>query len=359
MKFSGDNHGPDCGRKETLKNDSNSSNAANHDATRSRTRLVLLDDYHDVAMSLVDWSPLQERCEISVLQRHLADLEEAAQVLAPYEVICTLRERMEIPRGLIANLPNLRHLVVTGKRYARIDVAGAAEHGVAVSICPPAASPGVGGVVELAWALILAASRNLPLEDRMMRQGVWQTGIGSSVGGKVLGIIGLGSLGSRVAQIGRAFGMEVLAWSRNLTDEAAKAVGARRVDKDTLLQEADYVTLHVVLGPASRGLIGSRELALMKSEACLINTSRGPLVDESALIEALKTGIIAKAALDVYDEEPLPENHPLRSLDNVILSPHMGYYTRQTVASYYRGAIENILAYLEGNPIRLVTQVES
>lgn len=319
-----------------------------------RVSVAILDDYHDVALSLGDWSRLRARCEITVFRRHLQDLEEAAAALAPFEVLCTLRERMPISGELIARLPRLRHIVVTGKRHAAIDVAAAARRGIQVSLCPPAAAPGVGGVVELTWALILAAARNLPREDRMMRQGMWQNGIGSTVGGKVLGIMGLGSLGSRVAAIGNAFGMDVIAWSRSLTSEEAQKAGARRVERETLLRESDYVTLHVVLGPESRGMIGRRELALMKADACLVNTSRGLLVDESALLDALRSSGIAKAALDVYGSEPLPADHPFRSMDNVILSPHLGYYTRENVASYYRGAVENIQAWLDGEPIRLV-----
>lgn len=324
------------------------------DRSAGYVRVAILDDYHNVAMTLADWSVLDDRCSITVFDSHLRDMEEAARLLAPFEILCTLRERMALPRELIERLPNLRHIVVTGKRFAKIDISAAGERGVAVSLCPPASAPGVGGVVELTWALILAAARNLPLEDRFMRENGWQAGIGSVLGGKVLGIVGLGNLGERVARIGQAFGMDVLAWSRNLTDVRARDAGARRVGKDELLGRADYVTLHVDLNEESHGLIGARELSLMKREACLVNTSRGPLVDEAALIDALEDGSIRIAALDVYDTEPLPTNHPFRRLDNVILSPHLGYYTRENVASYYRGAIENIRAWLDGAPIRLV-----
>ena len=316
-------------------------------------RIALLDDYHDLARSFADWSTL-EPVEVVAFHRPLSVPDEAATALASFDVIVALRERMAMPAELFDRLPRLKHLVATGKRHAMVDVAAAQARGVVVSICPPAPQQGVGGVVELTWALILAASRNLAAEDRAMREGLWQLGIGQTLGGRTLGVIGLGTLGSGVASIGRAFGMEVLAWSRNLTDARAAEAGATRTSKDDLLTRADVVTLHLVLSPESRGTIGAREIALMKPGALLVNTSRGPLVDEPALVDALQQRRI-RAALDVYDAEPLPPDHPLRRCAAALLSPHLGYYTADNVAGYYINAVENLRAWRDGAPIRLAS----
>jgi len=319
-------------------------------------KVAILDDYHNVALGLADWSRLRPACAIEVFDQPLAVPEEAARVLEPYDVICTLRERMPVTAELIARLPRLKHIVVTGKRYDTIDAAAAAQRGILVSTCPPGRLAGAGGVVELVWGLILGAARNIALEDRMMRQGGWQNTLGTTLGGKTLGIVGLGNLGSRVARIGQAFGMSVIAWSDRLTAERAAGHGVTRVEKDELFARSDVVSLHMVLSERTRGLVGARELALMKPTAILVNTARGALIDEDALVAVLRAKRIACAALDVYATEPLPLDHPLRQLDGTLLTPHLGYYTETTLRDYYRGAVKNIAAWLGGNPIRLVPE---
>lgn len=316
-------------------------------------KLAILDDYQRVALELADWSSISNRCAIDVFDRPLEVPDEAATVLQPYDILCTLRERMPMPRSLIERLPRLRYLVVTGKRYDTIDVAAAAERGIVVSSTGIRARGG-GGVVELVWGLILATVRHIAYEDRMMRQGRWQNTIGTTLKGRTLGIVGLGGIGRSVASIGLAFGMRVVAWGRNLTDEAAASSGVTRVELDELLSTSDVVSLHVVLSDSTRGLIGARELGLMKPAAVLINTSRGPIVNESALLGALQEKRIAGAGLDVYDIEPLPTDHPLRRLDNAVLTPHLGYYTRELLGMYYQDAAAAITAYLDGYPINLV-----
>jgi phosphoglycerate dehydrogenase-like enzyme len=271
-----------------------------------------------------------------------------ADRLRDFEIIVAMRERTHFPRSLLQRLPKLKLLVTTGMRNVAIDSKAAAELGIVVSgtgmLTPPTA--------ELTWGLILALARHIPEEASQMRRGGWQTTIGVGLGGKVLGILGLGKLGSEVARVGKAFQMEVIAWSQNLTDTHAASLGAARVEKDELFQRADFVTIHLILSKRTRGLITSHELGLMKSTACLINTSRGPIIDESALIAALSNRKIAGAALDVYDEEPLPDNHPLRKLDNVVLTPHLGYVTIENYRKCYSDAVDDIRAFLEGHPIR-------
>jgi phosphoglycerate dehydrogenase-like enzyme len=313
-------------------------------------KLAILDDYQGVALTMADFSPLRE-VEITVFERHLGSLDAVAAALAEFEIVCAMRERTPFPRALFERLPQLRLLVTTGARNAAIDLAAAAAHGVTVcgtdSLGRPAA--------EHTWALILAAARHLPAEDARMRAGGWQHTIGQTLAGRTLGVIGLGRLGAIVAGIGRAFEMEVLAWSRNLTAERAAEVGATLVDKTELLERADFVTLHLQLSERTRGLIGAAELAAMKRTAWLINTSRGPIVDEAALIDALERRAIAGAALDVYDQEPLPEGHPLRRLDNSVLSPHLGYVTAETYRVFYAGTVAAVRAWLDGTPIKVLT----
>ena len=258
---------------------------------------------------------------------------------------------MVIPRNLIESLPNLKFIVVTGKRYDAIDVAAAAERGVPVSNTNVR---GGGGVAELVWGLILSCARHIPLEARRMREGGWQNSIGITLRGKTLGVLGLGSVGRQVAAIGQAFGMDVVAWSQNLTGDAAQRAGARLVSKDELFRMSDVLTVHVVLSDRTRGLVGQAELAQMKSTAILVNTARGPIVDEAALIDALFHRRIAMAGLDVFDAEPLPDAHPLRKFDNVVLTPHLGYYTREMVGAYYEDAITTIEAWLDGSPINVI-----
>jgi phosphoglycerate dehydrogenase-like enzyme len=261
-----------------------------------------------------------------------------------------MRERTPFPRRLLERLPNLKLLVTTGARNASIDVAAAGERGVTVCGTTGLGSP----TAELTWGLILGLVRNIPFDDRTIREGGWQTTIGPNLEGKLLGVIGLGNLGSRVAAVGKALGMEVIAWSQNLTAERAAGQGARLVSKEELLSTADVVTIHLVLSDRTRGLIGTNDIGLMKPSSYLVNTSRGPIVDEAALIEALRNRRIAGAALDVYDEEPLPADHPLRSLPNTVLTPHIGYVTTDNYRAFYGGAVEDVAAFLAGSPLRVI-----
>jgi phosphoglycerate dehydrogenase-like enzyme len=314
-------------------------------------RIAVLDDYQNVALQTADWKKLPSDCEVTVFRDHVDGLDALAARLAPFEVIVAMRERTPFPRELLERLPNLRLLVTTGMRNASIDVEAAAERNVVVCGTPGLPYP----TAELAWGLILSLFRRIPQEDRAMREGRWQTTLGLGLNGKVLGVLGLGTLGSRVARIARAFEMDVLAWSQNLTKERAAEVGATLVPKDELLARADVVSIHLVLSERTRGLVGRRELGLMKRTAFLVNTSRGPIVDEAALVEALESGRIAGAGIDVYDKEPLPVEHPLRRAPNTVLTPHLGYVTEETYRVFYGGAVEDIAAWLAGVPIRVLT----
>jgi phosphoglycerate dehydrogenase-like enzyme len=261
-----------------------------------------------------------------------------------------MRERTPFPRALLERLPRLRLLVTTGMRNASIDLVAARERGVVVCGTPGAA----GTTGELTWGLILALFRQIPREDRSTREGKWQTTVGLGLAGKTLGIVGLGTIGSQVAKVGAAFNMEVLAWSQNLDAERAGHAGARRVERDELLARSDVVTIHLVLSERTRRLIGERELARMKPTAFLVNTSRGPIVDEAALAAALRKGTIAGAGIDVYDAEPIAPDHPLLSAPNTVLTPHLGYVTRESYAAYFRGAVEDIAAWRRGAPLRVL-----
>lgn len=315
-------------------------------------RIAVLDDYQHVAASFADWSRLPEPVEVVEFSDHVADEDALVARLQPFDVVVAMRERTPFPRSVLDRLPNLRLLVTTGPRNKSIDVAAANERGV--TVCGTGAH--APGTAELTWALILAVARNLPQEDAAVRAGGWQHTIGTDLDGATLGVIGLGRLGERVARIGRAFGMDVVAWSQHLTDERAAEVGVRRVGKDELLATADVVTVHLQLSDRTRGLIGARELRSMKPSAILVNTSRGPVVDEAALVDALRSGAIRGAGLDVFDEEPLPPDHPLRALGNVVRTPHLGYVTRKTYEVFYREAVEDVAAFLEGNPVRVVSR---
>jgi phosphoglycerate dehydrogenase-like enzyme len=313
-------------------------------------RLAILDDYQDVALSLADWSRLEPEVEVAVFRDHIADLDALAARLHEFEIVVAMRERTPFPRALFERLPNLRLLVTTGAQNRSIDLDAARAAGVVVC-----GTGGVGsGTVELTWGLIIAAMRGITREDAAVRAGRWQISLGPELAGRTLGIVGLGRIGQRVAQIAAAFGMSSVAWSENLTGERAAAAGARLVAKDELFKTADVVTIHLVLGERTRGLIGRRELALMKPTAYLVNTSRGPLVDEQALVEALEAGSIAGAALDVFDEEPLPLEHPLRGLPNTVITPHLGYVGRDAYSVFYSEALEDVEAFLAGAPIRLL-----
>ncbi len=320
-------------------------------------RIAVLDDYLRVSQQVADWSSVAARAEIVVFDRPLVGIEEAVAALADFDILCTLRERMPIPRALIERLPRLKYIVVTGKRFDQIDAEAAAERGVPVSNTKVDGRGG-GAVAELVWGLILSLARNIPREDRLMRHGEWQHGLGTTLKGKRLGILGLGGLGRQVAKGGAFFGMDVVAWSQNLTPERAEAGGARYVSKSELFAESDFVTIHVAWSERTTGLVDAPELALMKPTAYLINTARGPIVDEQALIAALRSGRIAGAALDVYWQEPLSPDHPLRGLDNVILTPHLGYFTREMLQVYYGDAVQAITAFLDGKPIGVVNGVE-
>src|SRR3954468_15104012 len=316
------------------------------------TRIAILDDYQGVALAMADWSALRRDCEILVFDRNLASEDEAATALKDFDVVCLMRERMPVPRSLIARLPKLKLLVVTGAHNRTLDLAAAKERGIVVSHTRGGDSQ--YATPELAWALILACMRHLPEEHQRMREGGWQRTVGTALHGRTLAILGLGRLGSRMAAIGKAFGMELIAWSQNLTAERAAAAGAILVSKDELFARADVVTIHLVLGERSRGTVGRKELARMKPSAILVNTSRGPIVDEAALIEALRGRKIRAAGLDVYDEEPLPADHPLRRLDNVVLSPHLGYVTEGTYRAFYEDMVEDIAAWRAGAPVRVL-----
>lgn len=316
-------------------------------------KLGLLDDYQGVALVMADWSALVGRAEIEVFREPFADLDAAAAALAEFDILCIMRERLRFPGALIERLPRLKCLITTGSYNAAIDLAAATARGVIV--CGTTNGPGTTATAELAWGLVLAAVRQLPREDRAVRHGQWQTGLGRLVEGRTIGLIGLGAVGSVVARYAAAFGMRMLAWSPNLTAERAAEFGARRVDKEVLLRESDIVSLHIVLSDRTRGLIGARELALMRRSAVLVNTSRGPLVDEAALVAALAEGRIAGAALDVFDHEPLPAGHPLRGCaDRVVLTPHIGYVTEEVYRVFYRDTAEAARAFLDGKPIRVL-----
>jgi phosphoglycerate dehydrogenase-like enzyme len=306
-------------------------------------KIAVLDDYQGVALKLADWSAVAQRAQIDVFNDHLADAGAVVGRLLPYDVVCVMRERTPLKRDIIERLPNLKLIASTGPRNASIDLEAAAAHGIKVVHTGYFGSP----TVELTWALILGSARHLTVEAAAVRNGGWQHTIGADLSGQTLGILGLGNLGSKVAQVALAFGMKVIAWSQNLTAEKCAAAGATLVSKDELLQQSDFVSIHLVLSDRSRGLVGARELSLMKPSARLINTSRGPIVVEADLIRALESGRIAGAAIDVYDSEPLPADHPYRKLANLLATPHIGYVSRGLYERFYRDTVSNILAWLE------------
>lgn len=312
-------------------------------------RVAILDDYQDAALASADWGALPDTT-VEAFRDHIDDQDALVARLQDFDAIVLMRERTPFPRSLIERLSALRLLVTTGARNAAIDVAAAREHGVTVCGTRSLPTP----TAELTWGLILALARHIPAEDRALREGRWQTTLGSGLNGKTLGVIGLGNLGGQVARVGSAFGMNVLAWSQNLTGERATEAGATLVPKDELLARSDIVTVHLVLSERTRGLIGARELALMRPTATLVNTSRGPIVDERALTVALEARMIAGAAVDVYDAEPLAAEHPFRRLDNLLLTPHIGYVTREGYQLFYGDAADDIHAYLNGTPVRVI-----
>jgi phosphoglycerate dehydrogenase-like enzyme len=306
-------------------------------------RIAVLDDYQNVALESADWSVLRDRAEIVVFQDHLSDLDAVIERLRPFDVVCIMRERTALPRNVIERLPNLKLIASTGPRNASIDVAAAADHGIAVVHTGYRSDP----TIEFTWALILASARNIVAESNSVRSGGWQQTVGTDLHGKTLGILGLGRIGSQVARIGSAFGMNLVAWSQNLTPEVANAAGATLVSKEQLFEQADILTIHLVLSNRTLGLVGAAELARMKPTARLINTSRGPIVDEQALISALQRRQIAGAAVDVFEVEPLPASHPFRVLDNVLTTPHIGYVSRGLYATFYEDTVANIRKWLD------------
>jgi phosphoglycerate dehydrogenase-like enzyme len=316
-------------------------------------RVAILDDYQSVALALADWQSLHPHAQMQAFADHLDDPGALARRLHAFDCVVLMRERTPFPRELFDKLPNLRLLITPGLRNASIDVAAATERKVQVCGTDMLPYP----TAELTWGLILALFRHIPAEDRAVREGRWQTTLGLGVRGKTLGVIGLGRLGTQVARIGKAFGMEVVAWSQNLTAERAAEAGAALAGKDDLFARADVVSIHVVLSPRSRGLVGAAELRRMKPTAFLVNTSRAPVVDEAALIAALGERRIAGAGLDVFEPEPLAKDHPLLKLDNVVITPHLGYVTEENYRLAYGQVLEAIRAFLDGKVLRPINQL--
>ena len=313
-------------------------------------KIAVLDDYQGVARQMADWSALPPGWEIEVFPDHLADEGSLVERLKDFQAIIGMRERTPFPRSVLSQLPELRLLITTGGGNASFDLPEATELGIVVC-----GTGGAGeGPTELTWGLIIGLLRKIPQEDRLTRAGHWQTTIGVGLKGKTLGLIGLGHIGGLMARVGNAFDMNVIAWSQNLTAPRAAECQATLVDKDTLFRDSDIASVHLRLSDRTRGLVGARELALMKPTAYLVNISRGPIVDEAALIDALRRNAIAGAALDTFDVEPLPLDHPLLQLENTIIAPHLGYVTEEGYRAFYAGAIEDIRAYTAGEPVRVI-----
>ena len=313
-------------------------------------KVAILDDYQDVALKIADWSALPDGWEPVVFRDHLADEDRLVERLQGFDAVIGMRERTPFPRSVLAHLPDLRLLITTGARNASYDVDAATELGIVVC-----GTGGAGeGPTELTWGLILGLLRQIPQEDRLTREGHWQTTIGVGLKDKTLGLIGLGHIGGLMARVGNAFQMNVIAWSQNLTAERAAECQATMVDKDTLFRDSDISSVHLRLSDRTRGLVGAREIGLMKPTAYLVNISRGPIVDEAALVDALQRRAIAGAALDTFDVEPLPKDHPFLTLDNTIIAPHLGYVTEDGYRAFYAGAIEDVRAYAAGEPVRVI-----
>ena len=313
-------------------------------------KVAVLDDYQDVALQVADWSALPQGWEPVVFQDHLADEDRLVERLQGFEAVIGMRERTAFPRSALTRLTELRLLITTGGRNASFDVEAATELGIVVC-----GTGGAGeGPTELTWGLIIGLLRKIPQEDRLTREGHWQTSIGVGLKDKTLGLIGLGHIGGLMARVGNAFQMNVIAWSQNLTAERAAECQATLVDKDTLFRESDIASVHLRLSDRTHGLVGAREIGQMKPTAYLVNISRGPIVDETALVGALQSGTIAGAALDTFDVEPLPADHPFLKLDNTIIAPHLGYVTEEGYRAFYAGAIEDVRAYAAGEPVRVI-----
>jgi len=316
-----------------------------------RYRCAILDDYQNVALTATDWSKVAGDLDIKVFNEHLGGADNLVKALQGFAIVCAMRERTGFPRAVIEQLKDLKLLITTGLRNASIDVAAAKERGVVVCGTPAVGSPTSG----IAIGHMLELTRRIGYENARMKAGVpWQSTIGVDLEGLTLGVLGLGKLGTRTANIANAFGMKVIAWSQNLTPEKCREAGVGYVSKEDLFRQADFITIHVVLSQRTRGLVGAKELALMKPSAYIVNTSRGPIIDEAALLAALREKKIAGAGLDVFDVEPLPTDHPLRKLDNVVLTPHLGYVAMQNYRAYFGGVVDDIRAFLDGKPVRVL-----
>jgi len=313
-------------------------------------RCAIIDDYQECALQMADWGSLEGDVEVTVFKDHVASEDELARRLEGFEIICIMRERTPFPRTLFEKLPRLELLLTSGMRNFSIDVAAAADNNVTVCGSPSLGTP----TSELTWGLILGLARFIPLEDRSTRLGSWQRTIGYGMHGKTLAILGLGRLGGQVATVGKAFGMDVIAWSQNLTAERCAEIGAELVNKQELFERADVLSVHLILGDRTRGLVQAEDLARMKSSAYFVNTSRGPIVNEAALIDVLEREAIAGAALDVYDVEPLPLDHPFRRLENTVITPHLGYVSVENYQGFYGGMVDNIQAWLDGAPTGVI-----
>jgi len=309
----------------------------------TRIKAAVLDDYQAAALKFGEWLPLRDRLDLTVFRDHLSEPEKVIERLQPFEIVCVMRERTPLTRQILEQLPNLRLIVSTGMRNASIDAKAAEELGITIK---PTGYVG-SGAPELTWALLMAIARQIPVESANVQSGGWQTTVGTDLKGKTIGIVGLGRIGSKIAQYAKAFDMSVIAWSQNLTEEKAAEAGTTLVDKATLFRESDFVTIHLVLSDRSRGIITLDDLELMKSSAYFINTSRGPLVDGQALIGILQQEKIAGAALDVFDQEPLPAHHPFRTLKNVLATPHIGYVTENTYKVFYGDTVKAITEWLD------------
>ncbi len=315
-----------------------------------RSKVALLDDYQHVALDAVDWTPVRARADIEVFHENETDQDLLTERLRPFDIVVAMRDRTKFTRALLERLPALRLLVQTGLSNASIDLEAATERGILVCHTDSLRST----TTELTWALILGCARHLTLEDRTIRAGGWQSALGRGVAGRTLSLLGLGQIGAEVARIGAAFGMRTIAWSQNLTHDVAARAGVTLVSKEELFRQADVLSIHVILSARTRGLVGSAEFELMRPSSILVNTSRGPIVDERALLQALKTRKLSAAGLDVFDQEPLPVDHPLRYLDNVIVTPHIGHVTYDNYSIYFRGVVEDIIGYLNQKPLRVL-----
>jgi phosphoglycerate dehydrogenase-like enzyme len=306
-------------------------------------KIAILDDYQNVALQMADWSSLATMAEITVFNDRVADTRALVERLLPFDVVCVMRERTPLPREILEQLPRLKLIASTGPQNASIDMATTKERGIAVTATGFRST----STIELTWALILGSARHIVRENNSVRRGLWQTAFGHELYGKTLGVLGLGNIGREVARIGLAFGMNVIAWSENLTQDVAEGAGATLVERSDLFRRADIVTIHLVLSKRTTDLVGAPELELMKATAWLINTSRGPIVNEAALVRALQSRTIAGAALDVFDEEPLPTGHPFQSLDNVLATPHIGYVSEELYRTLYGDVVTSIATWLD------------